>query len=254
MKLHYNITGSGPALIILHGLFGSSTNWRAVANVLSNHAQVITIDLRNHGQSPHSDEQTYPLMADDLAELMIDLSLKSVDIIGHSIGGKVAMTFAEMFPKKVRKLMVVDIAPRQYQPSHRSIFDALLNIDLSQYTTRREVDAALAEKLPMKAVRQFLLMNLAVSEQGLSWQINLQALSDNYLHLLEAVCQVGNISVPSCFIRGGQSDYIQQMDHDEITAIFNHVVIETIDDAGHWVHAESPQEFTKKAMHFFNYD
>ena len=254
MKLHYKITGSGQPLIILHGLLGSLSNWRAVADVLSDYAQVITVDLRNHGQSPHSTEQTYSLMVDDLAELMADLSLQSVDMIGHSIGGKVAMAFVETFPQKVRKLMVVDIAPRQYQSSHCQIFNALLGLDLSSFTTRKEVDSALAVKLPDKAVRQFLLMNLAVSGQQLTWQINLQALADNYVHLLEAVCQKDKVSIPSYFIKGGRSDYIQKNDEDEIRTIFSNVVIDTIDSAGHWVHAESPQEFMTKAIHFFNYD
>jgi len=254
MKLHYKITGSGQPLIILHGLLGSLSNWRAIADVLSEHAQVITVDLRNHGQSPHSAEQTYQLMVDDLAELITDLSLQSVDIIGHSIGGKVAMAFVDTFPEQVRKLMVVDIAPRHYQSSHHKIFNALLGLDLPRFTTRKEADIALAEKLPDKAVRQFLLMNLVISDQQLSWQINLQAIADNYLHLLEAVCRNDKVLVPSCFIKGGQSDYIQQKDEDEIRTIFNDVIIDTIEDAGHWVHAESPKVFSKKAMSFFNYD
>ena len=254
MKLHHQISGSGQPLVILHGLFGSSDNWRAVAKQLASDWQVITVDLRNHGQSPHSAEQNYSLMADDLVELLDALDIEQATIIGHSVGGKVAMTFSEKYPERLAKLIVVDIAPKQYQDEHSKIFKALLALDLTQYKQRSELDTVLAQSFPDKTVRQFLLMNIVVSGKLLRWRINLPALFENYPHLLEAVCQQAKISNPTCFIRGGHSNYIQDTDLKEIKAIFTNVSMMTIEDAGHWVHAESPQAFITTVTEFLNHD
>ncbi len=254
MKLHYQIVGSGQPLVILHGLFGSSDNWRGLAKQLAEQVQVITLDLRNHGYSPHSTDQNYQLMADDLAELLDDLSLRKVDIIGHSVGGKVAMAFAQRHQSRVNKLMVVDIAPRQYESDHNKIFEALLAVDLSLYSKRSEVDKALSQALPDRAVRLFLLMNLELTGDNLTWRINLPALFENSPQLLEPVCLDGKITVPSCFIRGGRSLYVQDDDKVLIRTIFPNSEICTIEQAGHWVHAEAPQQFLAKVTKFFNYD
>ncbi len=254
MKLHYQIFGSGQPLVILHGLFGSADNWRGLAKQLAIVAQVITVDLRNHGRSPHSAKQTYELMADDLAELVEELNLRSIDLIGHSIGGKVAMAFSQHHPELLRKLVVVDIAPRSYADEHSSIFKSLLGLDLSLYSTRNDVDKALSVSLPIKAVRQFLLMNLAVDNAQLNWRINLPALYDAYPQLLSAVCEGQQNSVPSCFIRGGLSNYIQVQDITLIQTSFPNSEIVTIEHAGHWVHAEAPEAFLNTIIEFFNYD
>ncbi|MFT7414051.1 MAG: esterase [Methylophagaceae bacterium] len=254
MKLYYQTIGTGQPLVILHGLFGSSDNWRGLAKQLATTAQVITVDLRNHGHSPHSSEQTYALMVEDLAELFERLKLDKVDIIGHSMGGKVAMAFSQCYPQWLGKLVVVDIAPRQYHDEHNGIFRALLALDLSMYTSRTEVDTALKSALPNKAVRQFLLMNLTIIGKQLSWRINLQALYDNYPQLLEAVCDGNTIMLPSCFIRGGQSDYIGDEDEDLIKTRFPDAELVTIEQAGHWVHAEAPKQFLTKITEFLDYD
>tara|TARA_R110002049_G_scaffold301732_1_gene494071 strand:- start:3118 stop:3882 length:765 start_codon:yes stop_codon:yes gene_type:complete len=254
MKLYYQTIGKGQPIVILHGLFGSSDNWRGIAKQLSTRAQVITVDLRNHGRSPHSQKITYALMADDLAELFELLKLGKVDIIGHSMGGKVAMTFSQRYPQWLRKLVVVDMAPRQYHDEHSAIFRALLALDLSLYATRNDVDEALKIALPNKAVRQFLLMNLALNQQNLSWQINLQALYDNYSELLEAVCEDETITMTSCFIRGGQSSYVGEEDEDLIRTCFPYAELVTIEQAGHWIHADAPQQFLTKITEFLDYD
>jgi len=252
MKLHYQSTGIGKPLVILHGLFGSSDNWRSIVKVLVNTRQVITVDLRNHGQSPHSTEQSYPLMVEDLFELLDDLDLDKVDLIGHSVGGKVAMAFSQTYPDRINKLIVVDIAPRQYQPEHTAIFKALLALDLSLYTQRSDLDQALALSLPDKAVRQFLLMNLNNQNQQLHWQINLPTLFDNYQALLAAVCQTGRVEVSTCFVRGGRSHYINADDEDLIKRVFPNSSIVTIEQAGHWVHAETPQAFLTITSEFLD--
>mgnify|MGYP000420874086 CR=1 FL=1 len=254
MKLHYQTSGSGQALVILHGLFGSSDNWRALAKQLATRAQIITVDLRNHGRSPHSSEQTYELMADDLATLARDLNLSTIDLIGHSVGGKVAMVFSQRYPELLRKLVVVDIAPRAYDDEHSAIFKALLNLDLSLYSTRNELDKELSLSLPNKAVRQFLLMNLSVDNDELSWRINLPVLYDVYPKLLNKVCEGQQHSAPSCFIRGGRSNYIQEQDIAEIELSFPNSIIVTIPQAGHWVHADAPEPFLNKIIEFFDYD
>ena len=254
MKLYYQIIGTGQPLVILHGLFGSSDNWRAIAKQLATQAQVITVDLRNHGRSPHSSEQTYALMVEDLAELFERLKLDKADIIGHSMGGKVAMAFSQRYPQWLRRLVLVDIAPRQYHDEHSAIFRVLLALDLSLYTSRNEVDDALKIALPDKVVRQFLLMNLAINGEQLSWRINLQALYDNYSQLLVAVCEDETIMIPSCFIRGGQSDYVGDEDEDLIRTCFPYAELATIEQAGHWVHAEAPQQFLTKITEFLDYD
>ncbi|MDH5357300.1 MAG: alpha/beta fold hydrolase [Gammaproteobacteria bacterium] len=254
MKLHYQMVGSGQALVIIHGLFGSSDNWRALAKQLAHYAKVITVDLRNHGRSPHSPEQNYQLMSDDLAELLDDLNLDMVDIIGHSLGGKVAMAFSQRYPQRVRKLMVVDVSPRQYQDEHSNIFNALLGVNLSRFSRRNEVDEALKLSIPDKTVRQFLLMNLDVNGEQLNWRINLQALFAIYPQLLEPVCQNTEIKIDSCFIRGGRSGYVGDDDVTLISTIFPNAEIVTIEQAGHWVHAEEPQLFIDKVKQFFNYD
>ncbi|HDY84799.1 hypothetical protein LCGC14_0809350 [marine sediment metagenome] len=254
MKLYYQTIGEGRPLVILHGLFGSSDNWRGIAKTLSDYAQVISVDLRNHGQSPHSVKQTYALMAEDLAELCDRLKLDKVNIIGHSMGGKVAMAFSQRYPQYIDKLVVVDIAPKQYHDAHSHIFKALLALDLSLYTNRSDVDNALKMTLPNKAVRQFLLMNLELSGEALSWRLNLQALYDNYSELLDAVCEDETVMIPSSFIRGGQSDYILEDDEDLIRTRFPYSELVTIEQAGHWLHADAPQQFLSKITEFFDYD
>jgi esterase len=254
MKLYSQTIGEGQPLVILHGLFGSSDNWRGIAKTLSDYAKVISVDLRNHGLSPHSSEQTYALMVEDLAELFEQLQLTKVNIIGHSMGGKVAMAFSQRYPQLIDKLVVVDIAPKQYQDEHSAIFKALLALDLALFTNRRDVDNALKMTLPNKAVRQFLLMNLDLSGDKLRWRLNLQALYANYPRLLEAVCEDETVMIPSCFIRGGQSDYIVDDDEDLIRTCFPYSELLTIEQAGHWLHAEVPQQFLSKITEFFDYD
>jgi len=254
MKLHYQINGHGRPVLIIHGLFGSLDNWRMIVKQLSEHAQVITVDLRNHGRSPHSTEQNYKLMAEDIAELLQELRISNIDLIGHSVGGKVAMAFSHYYPDYCNKLVVVDIAPKQYQQEHDVIFKALLSLDLSLYSKRNEVDAVLAKTITDKAIRQFLLMNLDITGDMVTWRINLQGLFDNYPQLLQAVCENQIITIPACFIRGGRSNYILNEDIEQISSLYSNSEVHTIEKAGHWVHAEQPQAFLIKVNEFLDYD
>ena len=254
MMLHHQIQGQGSPLIILHGLFGSSDNWRSIATQLSQDRQVISVDLANHGQSPHTEKVSYQAMADDVANLIQDLGLKKVDMLGHSIGGKVAMTVTASYPDQIKSLIVVDMASKRYPDRHSDIFDALLALDVSTITKRREADVILAKSISNKAIRQFLLMNLIKRNEQLKWQLNLTLLAQQYPALLEAVCEGISIKQPSLFIRGALSDYIEDGDVKLIKQQFLSVDIVTIEKAGHWIHAERPDEFLSTVRAFLSHD
>ncbi|MCU0788394.1 MAG: alpha/beta fold hydrolase [Verrucomicrobia bacterium] len=244
MKLHSEVIGSGPDLIVLHGLFGSHQNWQPVARRLSGEFRVHTVDLRNHGASPHHDEVNYPLMAEDLRWFMDQAGIASAHVLGHSLGGKVAMQFALVWPKRVGKLVVVDIAPRAYDSVHDDVFEALRGLRLSRIRTRTEADAALAGSIPHHATRRFLLTNLQpLPEGGFRWRVNLEALSAQREHLTAAVTAMVPFEGRMLFVRGGTSDYVRDGDRLEIERLFPHARIETIEGAGHWVHVDAPEAF-----------
>jgi pimeloyl-ACP methyl ester carboxylesterase len=254
MKLHYQESGSGLPLLIIHGLFGSADNWRSMAKYFSKFYRVISVDLRNHGRSPHSDEQNFDLMAEDIVELCDELKLIKVNVLGHSLGGKVAMRFAEMQAERVNKLVVVDISPRQYFSQHTPLMDAMMALDMAQLSSRKEADEALAPDVTDPAVRQFLLMNLQSDENGLSWRINLPALKANYQALMAPVCELAMLTMPSQFIYGGQSEYVTTDDRVLIEQHFTQPRFDVIDKAGHWVHAERPQQFKQLVEEFLRDD
>jgi len=254
MKLHYQQLGEGQPLLIIHGLFGSSDNWRSMARYFSKYYQVISIDLRNHGQSPHSDDQDFKLMAEDVVELCQSLAINKAHVMGHSLGGKVAMQFAEYAPELVDKLVVVDIAPRQYFSRHTPMMDAMLALDMNQYSSRNEIDEALSSSIEDKTVRQFLLMNLKSDETGFHWRINLAALKQNYQQLMAPVCENTSFDIPSLFVYGELSEYVTQDDQQLIKQQFANAEFISIDKAGHWVHAEKPQQFKQVVEEFLRHD
>ena len=254
MTLHHQIQGDGAPLMILHGLFGSSDNWRSIASQLSQERQVISVDLPNHGQSPHTDNVAYQDMADDVAVLIQELGLKNVDMLGHSIGGKVAMTIATSYPDKIKSLIIVDMAPKSYPDRHSDIFDALLAVDISTLTKRSEADGILAKTIPNKAIRQFLLINLIKRNEKLKWQLNLTVLAQHYSALLKAVGEGTTVKQPSLFIRGALSDYIEDRDVKLIKQQFLSAEVVTIENAGHWIHAERPDVFLSTVHAFLSND
>lgn len=251
MQLHYQTLGQGQPLILLHGLFGSGDNWGTVAKHFSQHYQVICVDLRNHGRSPHSASQSYANMADDLLELCDALDLERIHLVGHSLGGKVAMQFAAYNPDRVEKLIVVDMAMRAYADAHSHLIDAMMDIDFTKLQNRQEVDKILSASIPQTAVRQFLLMNLIKSDSGLTWRINLPALKTNYPGLQQAVCENARYEKPCLFIHGEQSDYVQDADIDQIKTNFINAQFASL-PTGHWVHAEQPQAFIEVVGNFLN--
>ena len=231
-------------MFLLHGLFGASDNWHYIAQKLAENFHVFTPDLRNHGQSPHSATMDYPLMAGDVAEIMAAQGLAGAYVIGHSMGGKVAMQLALQFPERVEKLIVSDIAPRVYAPAHERIFKALLALDLTAYSSRQPMEEVLEPDIPNLVLRRFLLKNLGRDSQGkFYWKMNLRGIWENYPKLAESLTTAKPFIGPTLFVRGGRSDYIQLGDETLIHQIFPQARMETIPEASHWVHADKPEEF-----------
>ena len=243
---------------MLHGLFGSSDNWLGVAPKLALNFRLFLLDLRNHGLSPHDDVMNYSAMAGDVAEFMDAQKLDRACLLGHSLGGKVAMQFALNFPARVEKLIVVDIAPRAYAPEHDKIFAALLALDLGKFKNRQEIEDALAPEIPDLALRRFLLKNLRshgfTGARAVEWKINLPELFKNYPNLCEAITSQAPFSKPALFLRGGQSNYVSETDAPLIHNLFPAAKTETIDHARHWVHADAPEEFVRCVSAFLSAD
>jgi esterase len=241
MLLNYQEAGSGQAVIILHGLFGSSTNFKGIARNLEDRCRVITVDLRNHGSSPWDDDVSYPAMARDIAELMDHLSLDNAILVGHSMGGKVAMTLALSQPDRVAKLVVIDIAPVAYGHSHEGLIDAMLDVDPGELRNRRDLDDQLKVHIPEVGVRQFLGQNLIHADGTYEWRVNLRALSDG-MDLITGFEELENSYDGECvFVHGEASNYVIPEYHADIHKYFPDARLIGIADTGHWVHAEHPE-------------
>jgi esterase len=249
MQLHYQTTGEGQPLVLIHGLFGSADNWGIIAKHFAQHFQVISIDLRNHGRSPHSESQTYADMADDLLQLCDTLGLEQIHLLGHSLGGKVAMQFATQYPERVGKLIVVDMAMRAYADEHTHLINAMLTVDLSHAESRNDVDRELKAPISNLMVRQFLLTNLVKVEGQLQWRINLSAIKDNYPKFQAAL--LAHFAKPSLFIRGERSHYVNESDVAEIHSQFADAEIISL-PTDHWVHAEQPELFIQTVERFLS--
>jgi esterase len=248
MKLFYREVGQGQPVVILHGIFGSSDNWLTQARILSSSYRVFSLDLRNHGQSPHSDEFDYKVMVSDLEEFIDAHRLNDPIIIGHSMGGKVVMNFALAHPEKLQKLIVVDISPRPYNLEHYIIIDGLKAIPIETITSRQEADEVLSQFVPEPDVRQFLLKNLQRKpEGGFTWKINLPVIDRNLPKIGYDLQYEGSFEKPTLFIRGGRSKYVQDEDMPRIKSVFPKAELSTL-DTGHWVQAEKPTEFVQEVQ------
>ncbi len=250
MELFYRELGSGKPMVILHGLFGFSDNWHTHAKKLSEYYRVILVDLRNHGHSPWSEEFSYQLMVDDLKELISKLDLSDVILLGHSMGGKVAMHFAQQYPDFLEKIIVVDMGIKEYPLHHQHILKAFDSIDLGSISARSEAEKILSSFISSNGVVQFLLKNLYWKDKGkLAWRVNFKVLSDSMDEILSAL-PYKEVLLPTLFIRGALSDYILDSDIEEIENYFPDSQFVTIDNAGHWVHAEAPDEFADTVLGF----
>lgn len=265
MDLFYRKYGEhGTPLVILHGLYGASDNWVSIARQLSVHFQVYVIDQRNHGQSPHSDSMNYSDMVDDLHAFFEAQGISKAHVIGHSMGGKTAMLFALHHPRLVRKLVVVDIAPKSYASfnnyaqitnDHRQIIDALMSVDFIHVRNRKDIDLQLANAISDASLRQFLLKNIERKKDGsYQWRIHLKSIDKNLPLIMDGFSgsklTATEPAVATIFIRGEESGYV--MDEDMLFArkLFPGAELITIPKAGHWLHAQQPGFFVKTINYF----
>lgn len=248
--LHYRVLGKGAPLVILHGLFGSSDNWQSQAKKLAEFYTVYSVDLRNHGHSFWSPAHTYALMAEDVYNLIEELNLKKIILLGHSMGAKVAMTLAQQHPSLLDKLILVDMGIKEYPMHHQHILAGIHGLNLAAYKSRSEAEIDLEKHVEKQGVRQFLLKNLYWKSKGeLAWRMNVNVLEKNMGEILRPLPnQV--VLTNSLFIRGELSNYILDEDIPEIENIFPDSEFETILGAGHWVHAEAQEEFIHVVLGF----
>ena len=243
MQLNFKKVGAGEPLVILHGLFGSLDNWMTLAKKLGEHFEVFIVDARNHGQSPHSEDFNYGVMADDLYEFLMQHQIIDPIILGHSMGGKTAMQFTMNYPNKLSKLIVADIAPKAYPIHHTAILEGLLSLDLEVINTRKGADEQLSKNIDDFSTRQFLLKNLYwIEKDKLAWRFNLSIINEKIEIIGKGLENIEVFEKPVLFIRGEKSNYIKESDFDSIKNVFPNVKIKTM-NTGHWLHAENPTEF-----------
>ena len=254
LALASTVTGEGPPALVLHGLFGSGTNWRTIARRLGSRLECHLVDQRNHGQSPHARGMAYPALAADVLAYLDANRLDRAGFIGHSMGGKTAMALALTAPERVRWLVVADIAPAPSPSDHRPILDALRTLAPDSLASRAAADAALARSVPDPGLRQFLLQNLVRGDGGLRWRIDLEAIAEALPDLtgFPPTAQGAVYRGPTLFLRGERSDYVTARHEPRIRALFPSASVDTIADAGHWLHAEQPAAMTDRIARFID--
>lgn len=245
VELACDVVGDGPPLVILHGLFGSARNWQSVARTLSDRYRVFTVDARNHGRSPHTAAMDYRSMAADVAALIDRLAQAPVTLLGHSMGGKTAMTLALLEPARVARLVVVDIAPIATPDQHTPIIDAMRALPLAGIRRRQQAEEALAAAVPERDIRLFLLQNFLPGAETGAWRFNLDGLRAAMPALIDAlpVPSTARYDGPVHVIRGARSERVTTATLAAMKPAFPHVCLHTIANAGHWPHAEAPAEF-----------
>lgn len=250
MILHSDITGQGEPLVLIHGLFGSYDNLGVIARALQSHFQIINLDVRNHGRSAHADSMSYPELAADVIQTLDQLGFGQVAVLGHSMGGKIAMQLALSWPERVSKLILADISPVPNHPRHQHILQGLTAVAEAGLQQRSQADQLLSQYIAELGVRQFLLKSLYKAEHSLQWRFNLAALKAQYAHILQAPEANNCYPGPTLFIKGGDSDYIQASHQSEILRLFPAASAKIIQGTGHWLHAEKPTVFSKLVLDF----
>ncbi|WP_339876910.1 alpha/beta fold hydrolase [Olleya marilimosa] len=253
MLLHSNIIGEGKPFVILHGFLGMSDNWKTLGNQFAEHFQVHLVDQRNHGRSFHDDNFHYDALAEDLKHYFDANQIKDAILLGHSMGGKTAMLFATLYPELVSKLIIADISPRFYPIHHDAILQGLNSLDFNVLKSRSQADKQLANYVSDFGTRQFLLKNLYWIEKGkLALRMNLEALTENVSEVGEALPIHAKFEGDTLFLRGDKSEYIGNQDEAIIKNHFPEANIITISNAGHWLHAENPEDFYNAVTNFVN--
>lgn len=254
-QLNYQQLGEGKNIVLIHGLFGSLENLNMVAKSLSQHYCVTSIDVRNHGNSFHQQDMDYQVLAKDVINLLDDLSIEHCHILGHSMGGKIAMKIALSFPERISKLIVADIAPVKYPAHHLTIIEGLQAIDLTQVHKRKDADIQLSKYVTDNGVRQFLLRNIALNEQGkFQFKCNLLFIAQGYEQIMQSLSGQTDeqFNGDTLFIKGANSDYILPEHHSAIALLFPKAKAKIIQGAGHWLHAEKTVAFNKIVTRFLN--
>lgn len=248
--LNHKIYGQGDPIVILHGLFGMLDNWQTVAKKLAEEYMVILVDQRDHGKSKHTDEFNYQVLAEDLREFLEENWIHSCHIIGHSMGGKTAMQFSALNADMIEKMIIVDIGPKAYKPGHEIIFKALLEVPIDKVESRKEVENVISKYIDDAGVRLFLMKNLKrKKEGGFQWKMNLGLLYQEYAHIIAAIETNEPIDVDTLFIYGSKSHYIIPSEIDDIKSIYPNSRFEEM-EAGHWIHAEKPDELVALVKEF----
>ena len=245
LNLAFETVGSGPPLLVLHGLFGSGSNWRSVARQLAPTHTVHSVDLRNHGASPWADAMDYVAMADDVLQLMDRLSLEQPAVLGHSMGGKTAMALALMYPERVDRLIVVDIAPVSYADTLTPFADAMRSVDMAAAASRADVQRRLQQLVPDPNVVPFLMQNLMTHDDRYDWRLNLIAIGAAMPQLCAFPSELLGLHFrrPTTVIAGEHSTYVAHRDGSTFQPMFPQVGIDVVENAGHWVHADQPAAF-----------
>ncbi|WP_423997841.1 alpha/beta fold hydrolase [Maribacter sp. IgM3_T14_3] len=252
--LHSVILGEGKPLCILHGFLGMLDNWKTLGTLYAENGYCVhLIDQRNHGKSFHSPDFNYDILADDLLNYLDEHDITSTALIGHSMGGKTAMQFACTYPERVNRLLVADIAPKYYPPHHQDIINGLNAIDTSNLKSRNDADQQLKKHISNPGIRQFLLKNLDRDEnKKLCFKFNLEVLSEKMEEIGDNINSTDSYDGPTLFLRGDKSEYVTKNDAEIIRRHFPKATVETIDNAGHWLHAENPDQFFEKSLTFLN--
>ena len=252
VEINFEEYGQGETVVVLHGLFGSARNWRGIAKQLAEQYHVFTLDLRNHGESGHNPNMRYADMATDVAEFLHQQKLERASVIGHSMGGKTAMTFALNYPSMLDKLIILDIAPVKYQNEFSHLIESMLSLDLENITSRQEANTVLGQAIGDNMLSLFLLQNLVRNDEGFRWRINLQGIHSslpdisNFADFSAEQVHIG----PTLFLAGEQSDYIQECHHDSIQSFFPNSVMQSISNAAHWLHADQPERVFEEISAF----
>lgn len=250
-SLHSQILGKGKAFIILHGFLGMSDNWRTLGKKFSEDGyEVHLLDQRNHGRSFHSEEFSYELMVKDLKNYCEQHDLDEIILLGHSMGGKTAMLFATTYPNMISKLIIADISPKAYPPHHQDILKALEMLDFSKIDSRDDAEKMLSEYIKIKSIRLFLLKNLFRKGDNYGLRLNLPVLSEKIEEVGKALPKDARFDGDVLFLSGEKSGYIESIDELIIRQHFPKATIKTISNAGHWLHAENPQDFYRNVKDF----
>ncbi|SEI76307.1 Pimeloyl-ACP methyl ester carboxylesterase [Dyadobacter koreensis] len=255
MQLNYKKIGeTGKPLVILHGVFGFLDNWLTIGKTISEQGFIVyLVDQRHHGRSPHEGSLDFPTLAADLKEFLSQQNLDNPILLGHSMGGKTVMEYAVNNPDTLEKLVVVDIAPKQYPIHHTKLLKGLNALPVEEIETRQQADDFLSKYEPILAVRQFLLKNLYRKEEGgFDWRFNLPVLTSDMGKVGAEITASKPVETSTLFIRGAKSDYILDEDWDNILKIFPNAQLDTIENAGHWVQAEQPKVFVEHLLNYLN--